>query len=68
MQREAGCPPHAPQGVEGKPRRAFVTTTDSKHSQKVASNILNQRYGVKQVEALNRVWAGAITLVATAKG
>lgn len=49
-------------------KRAFVATTDSKHVHPLASNVLNRRFGVEQVEDVNRAWAGDITFIPTAEG
>lgn len=51
-----------------KAKRSFVSTTNSRHSHPVAPNALNRRFGVEQVADVNRVWAGDITYIATAKG
>jgi len=51
-----------------KPKRGFVATTDSKHTQPVAQNVLNRRFGVEQVETINRSWVGDITYIAVQGG
>lgn len=50
-------------GLAVKARRAFVATTDSRHTQPVAQNVLDRRFGVEQVEHLNRAWVGDITYI-----
>lgn len=53
--------------VKGR-RRMRPTTTDSKHTHRVASNLLDRRFAVTQIEATNRVWTGDITYVPTREG
>lgn len=53
--------------VAHKPRK-FVVTTDSNHAFPVAQNVLNRKYQVENIAALNRAWAGDITYVPTAQG
>lgn len=55
-------------GGRAKPRRRFRVTTDARHGEPVASNVLARRFGVAWVGAADRVWAGAITYVATREG
>ena len=50
-------------GLAVKARRAFVATTDSRHMQPVAQNVLNRRFSVEQVEHPNRAWVGDITYI-----
>lgn len=50
------------------PRRGFVCTTDSRHSDPVSPNHLNREYGVEQIAGLNRAWAGDMTYIPTAQG
>ena len=52
-------------GLRGRIRRRFRTTTDSDHSQEVAPNTLNRQFAV---DAPDRVWAGDITYIPTVKG
>ncbi len=57
------------QGLRVKVRRRMrPTTTDSKHTHRVASNVLDRRFAPAQVEARNRVWAGDITYIPTREG
>lgn len=56
-------------GLRVKVRRRFrPTTTDSRHPHRVAENVLARRFGVTEIEARNRVWAGDITYVPTREG
>jgi putative transposase len=57
------------QGLRVKARRRLrPTTTDSKHTHRVASNLLDRRFAVTEIEGVNRVWAGDITYVPTREG
>ncbi len=57
------------EGWRVKVRRRFrPTTTDSRHPHPVAANVLARRFGVKEIEARNRVWASDITYVPTREG
>jgi len=57
------------EGLQVKVRRRFrPTTTDSKHTHRVAPNLLDRRFAVTEIAALNRVWAGDITYVPTREG
>lgn len=50
------------EGLRVKVRRRFrPTTTDSKHTHRVAPNTLDRRFAVTDIAATNRVWAGDIT-------
>lgn len=49
-------------------RRMRPTTTDSRHSHRVASNVLDRRFAPEQIKATDRVWAGDITYVPTREG
>ena len=49
----------------GAKAKQFRTTTDSKHSDPVAPNLLNQEFSV---ETPDRVWAGDITYLRTREG
>lgn len=50
-----------------RPRR-YRKTTDSNHSHPVAANLLERRFAVQEVKAINRAWAGDITYIFTAEG
>ena len=52
-------------GLRGRCKRRFVRTTDSKHDQPIAPNVLERRFEVK---APNVAWVGDVTFVATARG
>jgi len=56
-------------GLRVKVQRRFrPQTTDSKHSHRVADNVLARRFAVKEIERINQVWAGDITYVPTREG
>jgi putative transposase len=55
-------------GVRAKQRRRFRVTTDSRHGEPVAPNVLARQFGVGQVGGADRVWAGDITYVPTREG
>jgi putative transposase len=48
--------------------RRYHKTTDSKHSHPVAANVLERRFAVQQIKAVNRAWAGDITYISTTEG
>lgn len=52
-------------GLVGAKAKQFKTTTNSKHSDPVAANVLNQQFSV---DAADRVWAGDITYLHTRDG
>ena len=49
-------------------RRFTPTTTDSKHDEPIAENILDRRFSPEEIGAPNRCWAGDITYIWTAEG
>jgi putative transposase len=53
------------QGLRARPRRRFVRTTDSAHSQPVAPNTLDRKF---EPDTPNSTWAGDITYVWTGEG
>jgi len=54
------------QGLRGKAKRKFVPcTTDSAHTQPIASNVLDRQF---QSNTPNRKWAGDITYIPTDEG
>jgi putative transposase len=50
----------------GRPVRP--KTSDSRHTHRVAGNVLNRRFAPEQIKATNRVWAGDITYIPTREG
>lgn len=53
--------------VKGRrPRRP--QTTDSRHGDSMAANVLGRRFSVEQAGGVNRVWCGDITYVPTREG
>ena len=56
-------------GLRVKVRRPLrPKTTDSRHSHRVAGNVLDRRFAVTEIEATNRIWAGDITYIPTREG
>jgi transposase InsO family protein len=54
--------------VHAKPRRRTRSTTNSNHTHPLAANLLQRRFGVSDVTALNTVWVGDITYIPTREG
>jgi putative transposase len=52
-------------GLRGRTKRRFVRTTDSKHDQPVAPNVLERNF---ETDAPNKAWVGDVTYVWTAEG
>ena len=52
-------------GIVGKQKRRSRRTTDSKHTNPIAPNLLQRQFAPKQA---NQVWAGDVTYIATAMG
>jgi putative transposase len=52
-------------GIRAKGRRRFKLTTDSNHDLPIAPNLLERQF---TVDALDKVWAGDITYIATDEG
>jgi len=52
-------------GLQGRVRRRFKATTDSKHAEPVAPNVLNREFAVKDSDS---VWCADITSIWTASG
>jgi len=56
------------EGIRGKKRKRFRSTTDSSHSHRIADNVLQRRFSVHAVEGMDRVWVSDITYVPTRQG
>ena len=52
-------------GIEARRKRRFRITTNSRHTQNVAPNVLNRCF---QVGKPNKVWVGDVTFIATRVG
>jgi transposase InsO family protein len=52
-------------GIQGRQKRRFRRTTDSKHTQPIAPNILDRKFAPNEP---NEAWAGDVTYVATGEG
>jgi len=55
----------AKNGIRAKQVRKFVVTTDSKHDDPVAENVLDRQF---EVDEPNKVWASDITYIPTSEG
>lgn len=55
-------------GLVARVRRRFRGTTDSAHSEPIAPNLLERRFGPEDVPGVDRVWVGDITYVPTREG
>ena len=55
-------------GLVGRRPRRFVRTTDSRHADPIAPNVLDRQFGVDAVDGPNRVWVSDITYVPTREG
>jgi transposase InsO family protein len=56
------------EGIRAKKKRRFRVTTDSRHGEPVAPNVLNRQFSVDEVAGRDRVWASDITYVPTLEG
>jgi transposase InsO family protein len=56
------------EGLRAKALRQFRVTTDSNHTHPVAPNVLDRQFAVEAGAALDRVWVGDITYLATREG
>lgn len=52
-------------GLRGRSKQRFVCTTDSKHDDPIAPNVLERRF---ETMAPNEAWVGDVTYIATAQG
>jgi putative transposase len=55
------------EGLVGRQPRAFVRTTDAKHSHPIAPNLVNRQFDPNGI-ALDRVWVSDLTYVPTQEG
>ncbi|MGH7535451.1 MAG: IS3 family transposase [Gemmatimonadales bacterium] len=55
-------------GLVGRRPRRFVRTTDSRHADPIAPNVLARQFGVDVVPGPNRVWVSDITYIPTREG
>jgi len=55
-------------GLVGRRRRRFVRTTDSRHDEPIAPNLLARRFAVHAHPTLDRVWVVDFTYVPTREG
>ncbi len=56
------------EGIRAKKKRRFRVTTDSRHGEPIAPNVLQREFSVEQVAGSDRVWAGDITYISTLEG
>jgi len=56
------------EGIRAKTKRKFRVTTDSRHGEPIAPNVLEREFGVEQVAGRDRVWASDITDIPTLEG
>ena len=56
------------QGLRATPRRRYRVTTDARHGDPVAPNVLARQFAIETIAALDRVWAADLTYVATREG
>jgi putative transposase len=56
------------EGLRAKAPRQFRVTTDSNHAHPIAPNVLDRQFAVADGAALDRVWVGDITYLATREG
>ena len=55
-------------GLVGRRPRRFIRTTDSRHTDPLAPNVLDRQFAVDAVPGPNRVWVSDITYVPTHEG
>lgn len=51
-------------GIQGRIKRRYITTTDSKHHNKIYSNLIND----KELTGINQVWCADITYIRILNG
>jgi len=56
------------EGIHGRKRRRFRATTNSRHPNPIAENMLERAFAVSAIGSANRVWAADITYVPTWEG
>lgn len=55
-------------GLQGRPARRFVITTERNPADRVAPNLLNRDFAVRATRALNTVWVSDVTFIPTRMG
>lgn len=55
-------------GLVARPKRRFVVTTDSAHTEPVASNLLARRFALAAHPTPDRAWVGDLTYIPTREG
>lgn len=56
------------EGLVARPKRRFVRTTDARHPEPFAPNLLARRFGVDAPARVDRIWVSDITYVPTRAG
>jgi transposase InsO family protein len=56
------------EGIRAKTKRKFRVTTDSRHGEPIAPNVLQREFAVERVAGWDRVWASDITYISTLEG
>lgn len=56
------------EGLRARGKRRFRITTDSRHPEPVAPNVLGRRFSVEEAGAPDRVWVTDITYIPTREG
>ncbi|HEX8907307.1 MAG TPA: IS3 family transposase [Longimicrobiaceae bacterium] len=56
------------EGLKGKKRRRFRTTTNSDHAHPIAPNALDRRFEVEEIGGPDQAWVADITYVPTREG
>ena len=55
-------------GLQARPPRRFVCTTDSAHAEPIAPNLLGRRFALADHPVPNRAWVGDMTYIPTRSG